>query len=415
MTTVAWRQAAALEEASADRIAIECRIEDSFEALEEMRAEWDDFVISVGGDIYMSYDWCRIWWKHYGHGRRLRIYVFRDGSRLVGIIPIFYERVWLGPVGLKIAKLVGSDFALTVTAPPISRRHGREIVEALTDDLFATSRVDLVSFGPLPRHDGAAIALRDACSRLMERWTGSSCISGAHTVFSLPASFGEYVRSLNKRQQQNYRRDCNLLAREHAIRADVIRAPDLAEVAFESFVRMHAQQWNAQGCGGHFADWPGSVAFNLDLVTCFARGGQFRMYRLLANGQAVSQQYCFQFGDRCFWRLPARAADSCWDRFGLGRLGLIRMIEAVIDEGLKSVEAGVGHYDYKLNLGGREYELWTLRLVSSRPWSRVLAGLFFAIAGALHLLYYRIWFLRIRPRVPVLKRPLWKCWIRSQL
>jgi hypothetical protein len=33
----------------------------------------------------------------------------------------------------------------------------------------------------------------------------------------------------------------------------------------------------------------------------------------------------------------------------------------------------------------------------------------------LHLLYYRIWFSRIAPHLPLPRRPLWRIWMRSHL
>lgn len=40
---------------------IDVRCITSFGSLEEMREEWDDFVLSVCGDVYLSFDWCAIW------------------------------------------------------------------------------------------------------------------------------------------------------------------------------------------------------------------------------------------------------------------------------------------------------------------------------------------------------------------
>ena len=64
----------------------------SFEAIS--REEWDAFVLSVEGDIYVTHDWCRIWWKHY-ENRDLRIFLFRAAGNLVGIVPVFIERLRL--------------------------------------------------------------------------------------------------------------------------------------------------------------------------------------------------------------------------------------------------------------------------------------------------------------------------------
>ena len=76
----------------------------SFQESSIGREEWDRFVYEVGGDLYVTYDWCRIWWQHYGDLRQLRLYIFRRGGQLVGLAPMFIEEIRLGLIKLKIAK-----------------------------------------------------------------------------------------------------------------------------------------------------------------------------------------------------------------------------------------------------------------------------------------------------------------------
>ena len=73
-----------------------------FDALANMQQEWDDFIESVGGEIFLTYDWCRIWWKYYGHKRDLTIFVFRNGGEICGILPLFREKIWIGPLSIAV-------------------------------------------------------------------------------------------------------------------------------------------------------------------------------------------------------------------------------------------------------------------------------------------------------------------------
>ena len=65
----------------------------SFNEVSISSSEWDDFVASVDGEIYSTYDWCSIWWKHYGSERQLYIYIFRYEGYVVGIVPLFMEKI----------------------------------------------------------------------------------------------------------------------------------------------------------------------------------------------------------------------------------------------------------------------------------------------------------------------------------
>jgi CelD/BcsL family acetyltransferase involved in cellulose biosynthesis len=389
---------------------------DSIEQSGLTREEWDQFVLAVEGSLYVSYDWCSIWWRYYGRGRRLRLFIFRDGVRLVGLAPMFIERLWLGPVRLKIAKRVGADFALTMFGLPLAHDHAQGAYRALIAALIEGEKCDAVWFGFMPGNDPTTSALRDACRSLEGAViVARDAPAGPHTVFNLPSGFAAYLARLDKRQRQNHRRDSNLLNKNFAIRGDVVTDPAQAPAEFASFKAMHTAQWRMERKLGHFGDWPASEQFNADLVSQMSRLGRFRIVRLFADGNVVASQYAFVFGDCCYWRLPARAVTDGLERFGLGRLGLMQLVETMIAEGVRRIEAGVGHYDYKLRLGAEELSLRSILVVADRNSSALRARLFLKLSDVLHLVYYRVWFGRIAPHLPLPRRPLRRFWIRRRL
>ena len=38
----------------------------TFEEAEAVAPEWDELIARLDGSLYMSFRWCRVWWKHYG-------------------------------------------------------------------------------------------------------------------------------------------------------------------------------------------------------------------------------------------------------------------------------------------------------------------------------------------------------------
>ena len=113
-----------------------CKVYNSFEEISNIQEEWDNFLLDVDGDIYLSFDWCKIWWDYYGKKRSLRIYLFHQDNRLVGVIPIFYETQWIGPVWLKMAKMLGSDFTISMMNPPVRADYAASIFRCVIDSLI---------------------------------------------------------------------------------------------------------------------------------------------------------------------------------------------------------------------------------------------------------------------------------------
>ena len=106
---------------------------------------------------------------------------------------------------------------------------------------------------------------------------------------------------------------------------------------------------------------------------------------------------------------------SAWEKGGVGRLARVRQIEALIADGVERIELGSGHYPHKIGLGGVEYPLRSILVSRNHRWPRLKARVLAVYADMLNLLYYRIWFGRLAPRLPLPRRPLWKAWIRTRV
>jgi hypothetical protein len=329
---------------------------------------------------------------------------------------MFIERIWLGPISIRIAKRVGSDFAMDVFALPVSTKWSSSIYRQIISQLINTDRCDAVWFGFVPSDDPSLVSLRTVATVPDGPFVlARDAVAGVHTVFHLPVKFDAYVAGLGRGARQNYRRRLNLLKKTFDIKQDIVSNPTDALAEFDAFRTFHAEQWKAEGRPGHFGDWPRSDAFNQDLVAQFAELGRFRLLHLYAGNTVIATQYAFTFGPNCYWRLPARTTAKDMGRFGLGVLGLMQLVEQMSEEGIRRIEAGPGHYDYKVEYGGREGDYLSVLVKSTRAASSVRVHLLIMLSYLVHLLYYRIWRLRIAPHLPFRRRPLWRTWIRLRL
>src|SRR3712207_5490775 len=77
---------------------------EAFRALEE---EWEDlYDDSALSTPFQSWAWLYSWWEAFGEDYELRLITVRDGTLLVGIIPLMQERGW----GLRRLRQIGLDF-----------------------------------------------------------------------------------------------------------------------------------------------------------------------------------------------------------------------------------------------------------------------------------------------------------------
>ena len=158
-----------------------------------------------------------------------------------------------------------------------------------------------------------------------------------------------------------------------------------------------------------------SEAFNRELVTKLSWKRRTRFYEMIGDTDILAMDYGFVLGNKYFSRLGARRHGVKYDFLSLGRVGLVKAFDALIDEGVRTVEAGAGHYDYKVSLGAEELPLRQLVISRSSMDARVKSALLLHWSDILNTLYYRLWFLKLAPRFPKLRRPLWRTWIRTRL
>lgn len=64
-----------------------------FDRLDKIRQEWGVlFLQTPGASFFHTLDWLEIYWRHFGHGQKLRVLLVRDADRLVGIVPLVIRR-----------------------------------------------------------------------------------------------------------------------------------------------------------------------------------------------------------------------------------------------------------------------------------------------------------------------------------
>ena len=90
------------------------------------------------------------------------------------------------------------------------------------------------------------------------------------------------------------------------------------------------------------------------------------------------------------------------------------MIEVAGQDRATAVEAGIGSYGYKENLNAKTFPLHSFALRRKGLRSGLCARLTLAYGEFLDLAYYRVWYLRVAPRVRILRRPLWRSWSRRR-
>lgn len=388
-----------------------------FDDLEPLRTEWDRFVLDSTGDLYQSFDWCRLWWKYYGKGRDLAVLVFRNGGKIVGILPFGVDPLRAGPFRVRIAKLLNSEYTACILHPAVLPEAADAVFEKTLDFLFNGRRCDLLLFGQIAEEFEGMDSLKRAldhpdspCSLLGETEIADHCF------FELPDDWDQFFNSLKSSRRTNLRRRLRMIEEEYGPVCVVNLTEEEAVLReFPPFRAMHDRYWLSQGQGGHFVDLVQGEDFNLDLIRASARKGRVTLQRIEAGETTLGYQYLFEADRRIHWRLTAREVGENWGRLGVGMIALQFLLEDATRRGFQTIEAGPGLYDYKDSMGG-VYRLRRSLLVGRNTVSgRVKLHAVRGLHRFLDVFYYKIWYQRLVKVLGINRGSIWQSYLRSRL
>ena len=396
---------------------VQARLFCSFEELAPLREQWDNLAASVGSEIFLTYDWCRIWWKYYGANRDLRVWVFQKGADLVGVVPLFIETMWLGPVQIRAARLLVCDHTLAQFSVPIVSSHLEEVIGRLGEALLR-EKWDILHIGPIAGLYGHYDALKDALHRAFSEMCSVSCKQKqVQTYYFLAETWEAQLAGLSKSGRKHIRRSRREL--EEVMRDEPgdlaydLAATENVDEMFSEFVDMHQNIWRKKGRPGHFGDWPDAVDFHREMAHTQLERGRLRLMRIHWGQRCLAYEYAYRFGDKYFAFLSARSGSQDVADIGLGSVMFAEHVKAAMSENVKYIDDMESKYDYKLRLGGRLFPMKDIYVIRRKLLSVVRTRVFWLLSKLLHLGYFRIWYMRIAPRLPLRRRPIWRTWIRS--
>lgn len=390
----------------------------SFDTVSISPGQWDEFVASVEGEIYSTYDWCSIWWKHYGGKRKLSIFIFRYDGQIVGIAPLFMEKIRFGPASLCVLKLIASDYSTNTVSIPIRPEYVDSVIVNLKN-LISDMPYDIIHFGKL----SALYNCKDSLYRACLAYFGTSHTvtqndGPPQTYFKLSDSLDSYLAGLSHSKR-------NTIRRHRRRAAAAVGDRDLPVVAissdqqnveqfFDEFMVAHQKRWNKAGKAGHFGDWPGSEQFHRDLIAANIKTDRLCLGKIIVGDTTVGYRYGYVFGNRYLDFLSSRSDLGIFAKVSIGRILYSEMIKLGSDKGLEYIDSMPGFYEFKIAMGGQMFTTSNIAIRTQTRSSRVRQFVFGFFATILDAAYYRIWYCRVAPKMSLRRKPLWHLWIRTR-
>jgi CelD/BcsL family acetyltransferase involved in cellulose biosynthesis len=341
--------------------------------VERWRGEWEALLArSSTSQVTLTPFWLLAWWRVFGcsDGRALRVVLFFEGRRLVGVAPLLhrehryrrllqFRRVELLGTGEREADEIASEYVGVVAERGRERPVADALALAVAGGLFG--EVDEVVLTSLDGHaELTSIVARSLARQGLEV---ESTVTGSAPYVPLPATWDAYLRSLSSSGRYLVKRSLREFDAWAGEGARVVRATTPGELAEGKRVlwRLHEERWRAADRAGVFASQAFRSFHDAVLPELLARGA-LDLSWLRVGETPVAVSYSLVWNGRVQYYQGGRAIDL---PRGI-RPGIVLHAHAI----RAAIEAGRAEYDflggasqYKAQLARAERPLMSVRAV----------------------------------------------------
>jgi CelD/BcsL family acetyltransferase involved in cellulose biosynthesis len=334
-------------------------VTDAAEA-EALRPEWSDLLERAErSELTQSPEWLRTWWSVFGnlHGRTMRLGVFHEGDRLVGLAPLLNRRHWYrGLLPFRRLELLASgepaEHGIYSNHLGILAERGAEarvadrLAQGIRAGAFGTwdEVVLTMMSGDTVMPDHLANAFRT--QRLATELT---TIAQAPYVL-LPATWEAYLSSLSSDHRYHVRRSLKTFEKwsEGTTRLECLTAPADVERGKKVLIDLHQARWAEDGQTGVFrSEW--FLRFHDQIMALLASRGALEISLLHARGEPVAALYCMTWGDKVYYYQMGRRADLP-NHLRPGTVILALAIQCAIEQGRREFDMLADDAIYKRQL-----------------------------------------------------------------
>ncbi len=326
-----------------------------FEALAK---EWNVLLhLSDTDTIFLTYEWQQTWWRFFSSGRKLLLISLRQDGVLVGIAPLYRQRLENGQT---VIELVGGkdifDYLDILVLPGYRDRVYQAIFEFLTTEL---TNWDVLDFHCIPAASPYQ-PLHEAAMKqdlIVQRRVEDVC-----PIIPLPATWDDYLAMLDKKQRHEIRRKMRRTEGEVQVQWYMTSDPALLLEDVKAFFDLHRK--SSPDKEGFMSELAMQGFFQEVAGLSLARGW-LELSFLLIDGEKAAAMLCFAYNNRTL------VYNSGYDpqRFGHLSPGIVLLgyhIQDSIAKGRTAFDFLRGDEAYKYRFGGQDSEVFRITVHRER-------------------------------------------------
>lgn len=305
-------------------------------SLADVDDEWRALAVQ-SANLFATWEWADVWWRHFGHGRRLRLAACRahDGRAIV-ILPLYSWRT----KPLHVLRFLGHG-----PGDQLGPIFGQDDLQAA--QLALRSHLDGIDHSVflgehLAEDQGWETAM--GARRLSQ--------TGAPVLRFHGRTWDEIVQSRSANFRQQLRRRERALARAHDVRFSLAEDPQALPKQLDVLFALHAERWGSR------SKFMQAQAFHCDFAATALANGWLRLWIMELDGVPAAAWYGFRFaGAESYYQ---GGWGSRWERSSVGSVLLAHTIREAAKDGMAEYRFLQGDEAYKYRFADEHARLDTV-------------------------------------------------------
>jgi CelD/BcsL family acetyltransferase involved in cellulose biosynthesis len=340
--------------------ALECTVASDVTQAEALRPEWSELLErSERNELTQSPDWLLTWWRVFGglHGRQLRLGLFHEGERLVGLAPLLRRRHWYRGL-LPFCRL---EFLASGEPPEdgIYSNHLGVLAERGAEEKVAHCLVEAIAGGACGSWDEVVLPMMSGDTAMPDRlveafraagYSAEATVTAGAPYISLPATWAAYLRSLSANSRRNLERSLKAFDKwsQGTTELECISSSAELEKGKSILMSLHHERWSSADQTGVFR-LPLFLGFHDRMMGALAERGSLELLILRGRGEPVAAFYSMVWAGKVYAYQTGRRTDLP-RKLRAGGVMLSLAIRRAIEKGRREFDLLADEAFYKSQL-----------------------------------------------------------------
>jgi CelD/BcsL family acetyltransferase involved in cellulose biosynthesis len=344
---------------------------DKYEDLRCLQSEWDILHAETGSrNPFSTFTWCACWWKHFGQGKQLRIFIFRNDGKTSGILPLvsLFPLPCAGrPIMLQLPGMPLADWEDLLLSPDRNILRG-QITEFLDYLSTGEKHWDWIYLKRLFLQDPPFSMLLDEIRNRAD-FRHYLLPSETHSFIPIESSWDAYFQKRSGKQRYNLRRARKLLNQKGKVEFQKIEDPDRIEHALDAIDDL-SRKSRKYDRGTSLVRDSHHRSFFSEIAGEFLSRGSISLWQLKIDGKVIGCEYSLVYNGNYYGYYSD--FDPEYSRCSPGLLILSHVIQDSFNNRLNAFHLGAGSGFHKEMWSAVEKSSFELHLIRNTPASRFM-------------------------------------------